>query len=155
MTRTHRIVVGIDGSSTSGTTLEWAAWRAELTGSSLEVLSIWDCPAAYGATPISSDFDPRAEAANEVDGVVKGVRGDFPEIVVQTHVVQGHSALTLEEPSHEVDLPVVGSRGSGEFEGMRLGSVSQYRALPDGDRPTVTDLFLLVGMSRADLRLGR
>lgn len=128
MTRTRRIVVGTDGSSTSGTTLEWAARQAELTGSSLEVLSIWDCPTSYGANPIPSDFDPRAEAANGVDGVVKGVRDDFPEIAVHTHVVQGHPALTLEEASHEADLLVVGSRGNGEFEGMLLGSVSQYCA---------------------------
>jgi nucleotide-binding universal stress UspA family protein len=75
------------------------------------------------ATPIPSDFDSRAEAANEVDDVVNGVRGDFPEIAVQTHVVQGHPALTLEEPSHEVDLLVVGKQGKRRIRGdaARLG----------------------------------
>jgi len=116
-TRTHRIVVGIDGSPTSGSTLEWAARQAELTGWSLDVLSIWDCPATHGATPIPSDFDPRAEAANEVDGVVKGVRDDFPDVAVHRHVVQGHPALTLEEASHEADLLVVGSREPANSRG--------------------------------------
>jgi hypothetical protein len=31
----HRIVVGIDGSTSSGVTLGWAAKQAQLTGSSL------------------------------------------------------------------------------------------------------------------------
>jgi nucleotide-binding universal stress UspA family protein len=127
--RFHRIVVGIDGSTSSGATLEWAANQARLTGSNLEVLSTWEWPTSYGWTvPIPSDFDPRAEAANEVERIVKSVRDKFPGLPVHTHVVEGHPATTLVEASHEADLLVVGSRGQGEFSGMLLGSVSDYVA---------------------------
>jgi universal stress protein family protein len=46
--RFHRIVVGIDGSTSSTATLEWAANQAKLTGSNSEVLSTWEGPASYG-----------------------------------------------------------------------------------------------------------
>jgi nucleotide-binding universal stress UspA family protein len=120
--RFHRIVVGIDGSPSSGATLEWAANQAKLTGSNLEVLNTWE------AVPIPSDFDPRAEAVNQVDRVVKSVRDKFPGVSIHVHVVEGHGATTLVEASHEADLLVVGSKGQGEFAGMLLGSVSDYVA---------------------------
>lgn len=127
--RFHRIVVGIDGSPSSGATLEWAANQAKLTGSNLEVLNTWEWPATSGwAVPIPSDFDPRAEAVNQVDRVVKSVRDKFPGVSIHVHVVEGHTALTLVEASHEADLLVVGSKGQGEFAGMLLGSVSDYVA---------------------------
>ncbi|HWF17492.1 MAG TPA: universal stress protein [Acidimicrobiales bacterium] len=125
----HRIVVGIDGSTTSGATLEWATKQAKVTGSNLEVLNIWEWPANLGQpVPIPSDFDPRTEATNEVERVVKGVRDKFPGVAIHTHVVEGHPAPTLVEASREADLLVVGSRGQGEFTGMLLGSVSDYVA---------------------------
>ena len=127
--RFNRIVVGIDGSSSSDDAVEWAANQAKLTGSNLEVLSAWEWPASYGwAVPIPSDFDPRVEATNQVDRVVKGVRDEFPDVAIHTHVVEGHPAPTLVEASHEADLLVVGSSGHGEFTGMLLGSVSDYVA---------------------------
>jgi nucleotide-binding universal stress UspA family protein len=101
--------VGIDGSTSSGATLEWAANQSKLTGSNLEVLNIWEWPSCYGwAVPIPSDFDPRAEAANQVDRVVKVVRDKFPGVAIHTHVVEGHPGPTLVEASHEADLLVVG-----------------------------------------------
>jgi nucleotide-binding universal stress UspA family protein len=127
--RNGRIVVGIDGSDSSGATLEWAAKQAEVTGSDLEVLSTWQWPATYGwALPMPSDFDPRAEVANEVDRVVKAVRDVVPHITMHTHVVEGHPAATLVEASLGAELLVVGSKGHGEFAGMLLGSVSDYVA---------------------------
>jgi nucleotide-binding universal stress UspA family protein len=127
--RFHRIVVGIDGSISSGATLEWAANQARLNGSNLEVLSTWEWPASYGWTvPVPSDFDPKAEAVNEVGRIVKSVRDKFPGLSIHSHVVEGHPAPTLVGASREADLLVVGSRGQGEFTGMLLGSVSCYVA---------------------------
>jgi nucleotide-binding universal stress UspA family protein len=125
----NRIVVGIDGSTSSDATLEWAANQAKLTGSNLEVLNTWERSASYGrAVPIPSDSDPRSEATNQVDRVVKGVRAKFAGVPIHTHVVEGHPAPTLVEASHESDLLVVGSGGQGECSGMLLGSVSDYVA---------------------------
>ena len=127
--RFHRIVVGIDGSASSSATLEWAANQAKLTGSNLEVLNAWEWPASSGWTvAVPSGFDPKSEATNEVERVVKGVRDEFPGVAIHTHVVEGHPAPTLVEASHEADLLVVGSKGQSEFTGMLLGSVSDYVA---------------------------
>jgi nucleotide-binding universal stress UspA family protein len=123
----YRIVVGIDGSPSSDATLRWAAKQAKLTGSSLEVLTTWQWPQSYGwAISFPSDFDPKAESANDVNRVVKAGKDAEPEVVIHTHIVEGHPAPTLVEASHEADLLVVGSKGYGEFAGMLLGSVSEY-----------------------------
>lgn len=91
------------------------------------MLTTWQWPTTYGwVFPIPSDFDPRAEAENEVSRVVKAALDGAPGLVMHTHIVKGHPAPTLVEASHEADLLVVGSKGYGEFAGMLLGSVSEY-----------------------------
>jgi nucleotide-binding universal stress UspA family protein len=123
----HRIVVGVDGSKASAATLAWAASQAAITGSRLDVLTTWEWPTGYTwSIPIPSDFDPQAETQQDIDGIVKTVVDAHPDLVIQTHVVEGHPALTLVEASHEADLLVVGSTGHGEFAGLLLGSVSDY-----------------------------
>jgi nucleotide-binding universal stress UspA family protein len=125
----HRLVAGIDGSATSSATLEWAAQQAHLTGSTLEVLSTWELPTSYGwALPIPSDFDPKAEAEHAIGGLIKTVQDEYPDLIINLHIVEGHPAPTLVGASREADLLVVGSRGHGAFTGMLLGSVSEHVA---------------------------
>jgi nucleotide-binding universal stress UspA family protein len=52
-----RIVVGVDGSSSSADALRWAANQAALTGGELHVITAWHLAAAYGYAPIAADFD--------------------------------------------------------------------------------------------------
>jgi nucleotide-binding universal stress UspA family protein len=125
----HRIVVGVDGSTSSAATLEWAAKQAKLTGSSLEVVTTWEWPTNYGwAMALPSDFDPKADITNDVIRVVKVAQDAGPDVVMHTHVVEGHPAPTLVQASYEADLLVVGSTGYGELAGMLLGSVSEHCA---------------------------
>ncbi len=44
----HRIVVGADGSASAGVALLWAVQQAELTGGSVDAVTAWQYPAAYG-----------------------------------------------------------------------------------------------------------
>jgi hypothetical protein len=81
-----------------------------LTGSSLEVLTTWEWPTSYGwVIPFPSDFDPKAETANDVSRVVKAAQDAAPGIALHTRIV---------EASHGADLLVVGSKGYGEFAGV-------------------------------------
>lgn len=62
-----------------------------------------------------------------LEQAVTDALGPHPGIPLVTQVVEGHPAQTLTAMCQEdADLPVVGSRGRGAFEGMLLGSVSQH-----------------------------
>ncbi|MBF6558053.1 MAG: universal stress protein [Acidimicrobiales bacterium] len=133
----HRIVVGVDGSSSSTAVVEWAARQAEMTGSTLEAVTTWEWPTTYGiaATPIP-DYDPAADARNILDGVLQAVQSSHTPIALRSIVVEGHPARTLVEESRGADLLVVGCRGLGEFSGMLLGSVSEY-CITNADCPVL------------------
>jgi nucleotide-binding universal stress UspA family protein len=124
-----RIVVGVDGSSSSLDALAWAARQADLTGSSLEIVMTWEWPSSYGwAVPVPDDFDPEEDVRTALEAVVTGVRAGHPEVSIDRRVVSGHPAPILVEASKGAELLVVGSRGHGEFVGMLIGSVSEYCA---------------------------
>lgn len=127
-TGSHRIVVGVDGSSSSTSALEWAAKQAELTGAMLEVIATWDWPAAFGVafSYVPSNYNPSDDAQQILDAALEGVRGAHPDLPIRSIVLEGHPAPILVEASRGADLLVVGSRGHGEFAGMLLGSVSEH-----------------------------
>jgi nucleotide-binding universal stress UspA family protein len=122
-----RIVVGVDGSDSSLKALCWAARQAELTNSTLELITTWDWPMSYGwAVPLPSDYDPRTTAQSLLDDAIATLGPTDPALDVHTTVVEGHPAPVLLQASRTADLLVVGSRGHGEFAGMLLGSVSEH-----------------------------
>ena len=122
-----RIVVGVDGSSSSLAALEWAAHQAELTGSMLEVVTAWEWPMTYGAPfAVPTEYDPAADAQREVDAAVETARAGHRKVEIRATVAEGHPAPVLVKASHGAALLVVGSRGHGEFAGMLLGSVSEH-----------------------------
>jgi nucleotide-binding universal stress UspA family protein len=122
-----RIVVGVDGSRSSNAALRWAAHQAELTGSTLELLTAWEWPTTYGA-PIAfpPDYDPAGAAQNVLDEAAATVRAQHSGVEVHTVAEQGHPAPSLVAASQGAELLVVGCRGHGEFVGMVLGSVSEH-----------------------------
>jgi len=125
--RQPRIVVGVDGSEPSRHALRWAARQAQLTGGRLDVVVTWELPTSFGwVPPYPSDFNPAGDAERAADDEVRLALSDYPEVVAQTNVVEGHPAPTLVQASRGADLLVLGSRGHGEFAGMLIGSVSQH-----------------------------
>lgn len=122
-----RIVVGVDGSSSSLAALDWAARQAELTGSDVDVVITWQWPMAYGSPyAFPADYDPGANARQVLDEILATATAARPEIEFRAIVTEGHPASALVRASKGADLLVVGSRGHGEFAGMLLGSVSEH-----------------------------
>jgi nucleotide-binding universal stress UspA family protein len=122
-----RIVVGVDGSSSSHKALEWAARQAEKTFSVLEVVTSWQWPKSYGyALPLPEDFDPAAVAKEVNNTAFDLVRNDHPGVDVRSLIVEGHPGQALTDVSADAAMLVVGSRGHSELVGMLLGSVSEY-----------------------------
>jgi nucleotide-binding universal stress UspA family protein len=122
-----RVVVGLDGSSSSLAAVRWAADYAALVGARLELVVVWDWPTSYGwPVPIPSDYNPEKDASELLAGCEEQARRDHAALEISSTAVQGHPAPALVEASNGAALLVVGSRGHGQFAGMLLGSVSEH-----------------------------
>ena len=126
----RRIVVGVDGSGSSKAALRWVIRQAKLTGSSVEAVTAWRYPAAYGLTPgTEGTFDFEANAKSTLVAALTEVSGLEPDVPVRPVVTCGGAAEVLLRESEGADLLVVGSRGHGGFASALLGSVSMYCVL--------------------------
>lgn len=123
------IVVGIDGSEHSERALEWAVREAGLRKSPLTVLTVVQQIAGYWGVPVmypgDGDFVATARK-NAQDAVDKAVAqlGESAPASVAVRSVAGLPAEALVSASEGADLLVVGSRGTGGFARLLLGSVS-------------------------------
>jgi nucleotide-binding universal stress UspA family protein len=126
---TDRIVVGVDASEESKEALRWAARYARLTGASLEVVHAWRLADEHAwLQSLPPPAGPTDVARDALKKVVEEVVGPLPSIEVGTAVVEGHAAKALTEAAKGATMLVVGSTGSGGFDGLLIGSVSQHCA---------------------------
>jgi len=126
------IVVGVDGSDHSRYALAWALREAALRQVPLEVVTVHPPPARpatriYWGIPAYPDnsFDPehaRAAMQGFVDEVANDVGETVPKVTVTVAI--GDAAEQLVEASYDAVMLVVGSRGSGGFARLLMGSVS-------------------------------
>src|SRR5215207_6371116 len=131
MGRWKQIVVGVDGSPASRTTLEWASEEAVRHGSELVVLTAWlPTPPPLAGTsstlPVHGAPDARETANELLMETIRDVLGEDPPVLVHPQVKEGNAAKLLIDFSEEADLLVVGSSGHGGFARLLLGSVSQH-----------------------------
>lgn len=122
----HRIVVGVDGSSSSKAALAWAVGQAQLTGAVVEAVTAWDFPATYGYAAPVIDVDWEGIAAQVLTDAIAEVAADAGPAAIRHRVSQGIAARVLLDASAGADLLVVGSRGHGGFVEALLGSTSQH-----------------------------
>ena len=126
------IFVGVDGSDHSRLALAWALREAVRQGAPLTVISVRPTPVRpatdiYWAVPDLPE-DARGEEAGlralrEFVDKVAGETGEtLPDITLVME--KGDPAEVLIGASRDADLLVVGSRGSGGFARLMLGSVS-------------------------------
>jgi nucleotide-binding universal stress UspA family protein len=126
------IVVGVDGSDHSRRALGWAMHEAmqhhvPLTVMTVRQQSVRPATGIYWGVRNYSEntLDPEAArmAVQEfVDNVADEIGQTAPEITV--NVVTGDVAEELVNASRDADMLVVGSRGSGGFAKLLMGSVS-------------------------------
>ncbi|MEG3630812.1 universal stress protein [Streptomyces poriticola] len=113
------VVVGVDGSSSSLAAVEQAAREARLRRSELRVVHAF----AHPVRPSYAPPDP-APARRLVSEAAQRARSLAPGAEVTEAVVDGSAVAVLEAESRAADLVVVGSRGTGGFLGMLLGSTA-------------------------------
>lgn len=126
------IIVGVDGSDHSRLALAWAIREAAQHHAPLTVMTVRPAPVRpatriFWAVPAlpedSQEFEFARKALQEFTDKVANETGEkVPEITVS--VSEGDPAEELIKASRDADLLVVGSRGSGGFAKLLVGSVS-------------------------------
>jgi nucleotide-binding universal stress UspA family protein len=123
------IIVGIDGSDHSKNALEWAMKEAAIRHTPLTVIIVHPVIAGFSGRAVGYPTDDalvdkaREKAREEVDKTLAQLGGPGPETVT-VQGVSGFPAEVLINAGRDADMLVVGSRGSGGFNRLLLGSVS-------------------------------
>jgi nucleotide-binding universal stress UspA family protein len=121
------IVVGVDGSEHSAVALRWAAREAQLRGSELTAVLVWDLFNQRHPDG-SRRFDPAYDESHADAALLAAIEAALgPEAAasVNRRPVCDVPARGLLEAAEGADLLAVGARGLGGFRGLLLGSVSQ------------------------------
>lgn len=126
------IVVGVDGSDHSHRALIWAMRQAAQQHVPLTVMTVRPDPVRpvteiyWGAHAYPEDSHNPEVARKAIEEIVEQARNDIGETAPQVtvSVVTGDPAEELIKASRDADLVVVGSRGSGGFASLLMGSVS-------------------------------
>ncbi len=124
-----RVLVGTDGSSAAQAALAWAGELVRAKGGTLVVARAWK-PSFSEVSPSEHD-SLRADAAEELSRWNVAVEDEDGEVVVQRLLLDGdpRSMLVDAAESEDVDLVVVGARGSGgHAHPIHLGSVTHHLA---------------------------
>ena len=124
------IIVGVDGSDNSRRALDWAMREAMQRRLPLTVMTVQPDPVRpatgiYWGVHGENSFKPElAQKALQklADDVASQIGGTVPEIIVSA--TTGEVAEELVKASRDADMLVVGSRGSGGFTRLLLGSTS-------------------------------
>jgi nucleotide-binding universal stress UspA family protein len=124
------IIVGIDGSDHSRYALEWAIREAAVRHAPLTVLTVQQAVAGYWGGPVLYPGDQelaeqaREMAQNETDRTLEKIDPESRPASVIVRAVTGLPAEALIEAAADADMLVVGSRGTGGFKRLLMGSVS-------------------------------
>lgn len=124
VTMNQGVVVGIDGSAQAMNAARWAADHAVATGSDLRIVTV-----AHTLTgPVEVASRVRAGHHHRHDDYLKEARTEVgqahPELSVSTVLRHGDTLRELIQESGRAGAVVIGSRGSGGFSGLLLGSTS-------------------------------
>ena len=142
------IIVGIDGSDHSKHALEWAMKEATIRHAPLTVIIVHPVIAGFSGRAVAYPTDDALadqarETAREEVGKTLALLGEPGPETVTVQAVSGFPAEVLITASRDADMLVVGSRGSGGFGRLLLGSVSSQVThhahcpvvvIPSGDR---------------------
>lgn len=127
------VIVGIDGSDHSRKALEWAMNEAAIRHVPLTVIIAHQIAVGYWGSAVSYPEDHALseharKAAQEATDKAVAQLGESRPASISVRSISGSPAEELVSASADADLLVVGSRGSGGFGRLVMGSVSSQVA---------------------------
>jgi nucleotide-binding universal stress UspA family protein len=130
---TKPLVAATDGSEESLRAAEWAAREAALHGAPLRIVAAAELLPRMRTRAGGTDLDTVADILREnrdraLDAAAKRAAAVVPGLVIDTDPLSGPVAQAVTDSGSGALMLVVGSRGSGGFAAMILGSVSRYAA---------------------------
>jgi len=124
------IIVGIDGSGHSRRALDWAIHEAAVRHAPLTVLTVQQIVNSFWAGPLILPEDTelaeqaRKIAQDETDDALSKLAEDVRPPEVTVLAVPGIPAEAILSEGKDADMIVVGSRGTGGFMKLLMGSVA-------------------------------
>ena len=125
------IIVGVDGSEHSLRALRWAMLEAAVQRAPVTVVTVLPATVRTGTTvfcpmPLQAENDDDLEFARKAAWeLVDKATSDLGETVpVIVRSLRGDPAAELLREASDADMLVVGSRGTGGFTRLMMGSVS-------------------------------
>jgi nucleotide-binding universal stress UspA family protein len=130
---TKPLVAATDGSEESLRAVDWAAREAVLHGAPLRIVAAAELlPRMYepaGAAHLATVADILRENRDRaLDAAANRAAAVAPHLVIDTDPLSGPVAQAVTDSGSGALMLVVGSRGSGAFAAMILGSVGRYAA---------------------------
>jgi nucleotide-binding universal stress UspA family protein len=121
-----RVIAGVDGSDASMHAVQVAHREAAVLGGPLLVVHAWQARSAGDPTltHASSWDDYAARLEESVEAALADERRAHPDVKVEYEVVSEEPAKALADRTEDACMLVVGSRGSGGFPGLHVGSVA-------------------------------
>jgi nucleotide-binding universal stress UspA family protein len=114
-------VVGVDGSPAADRALDWAIAEAVPSPATLDLVSAWLYPMAYGYAFTATVPAVQHRAQEIIDAAATRIRGAAPKVKLTTEAIEQAPGPALVAAAEDADLLVVGSRGLCGFEGLLLG----------------------------------
>ena len=128
---TKPVIAGADGSQESLRAVEWAAREAVLRGTSLRIVTIAVLPPRMSPNPANPDTVAGTiehSMSQALAAAAQRAAAVAPALSVDTQQMTGSPDEVLIGIAPEASMLVLGSRGSGGFSALILGSVSRYLA---------------------------
>ncbi|MEE1622133.1 universal stress protein [Zafaria sp. Z1313] len=144
------VVVGVDGSERARLAVLVAAEQATARGIGLRVVCALP-PISGSLAWMPATVDQEAlqhDVRRQLAAGARWLASHFPELHIETDVLEGPPIEVLVRESETARLMVTGSRGRGGFAGMLLGSTSQgvlhhargpVMVVPDREDPRLAD----------------
>ncbi|MEU8514651.1 universal stress protein [Kitasatospora sp. NPDC048722] len=113
------VVVGVDGSPSSETAVDFAFDLAAERRAALRAVWVWQRPPVGNLDELTTEHTLRRLLFEST----AGRHERYPDVSVTHELVHGHPVEELAAVSEHALAIVVGRRGRGGFTGMRIGSV--------------------------------
>ncbi|WKX14014.1 universal stress protein [Streptomyces sp. NL15-2K] len=119
----HSVLAGVDGSERSSAATDWAAREAALRGVPLRLFHA-SPPLPGTAVPGPAGDRLRHVGARMLQRVVAELGDHYPDLEVRGEQADDAPDTALLAAARDAGLLVIGTRGTGGFEGLAVGSVA-------------------------------